>query len=95
MSMEHYRAAQKAGKKDLQTRTSQKLPVEMPALDAILEHVDISGEVPLGLVGYSYRTHLSVQRPVGALLLLLPTLCRSLEKTQSLRLNGLPCVMHT
>ena len=50
MSMEHYRAAQKAGKKDLQTRTSQKLPVEMPALDAILEHVDISGEVPLGLV---------------------------------------------
>lgn len=50
MSMEHYRAAQKAGKKDLQTRTSQKLPVEMPALDAILEHIDISGEVPLGLV---------------------------------------------
>lgn len=50
MSMEHYRAAQKAGKKDLQTRTSQKLPVEMPALDTILEHVDISGEVPLGLV---------------------------------------------
>mgnify|MGYP003163305934 CR=1 FL=1 len=50
MSMEHYRAAQKAGKKDLQTRTSQKLSVEMPALDAILEHVDISGEVPLGLV---------------------------------------------
>ena len=57
MSMEHYRAAQKAGKKDLQTRTSQKLPVEMPALDTILEHVDISGEVPLGLVEYSYRTH--------------------------------------
>lgn len=50
MSMEHYRAAQRAGKKDLQTRTSQKLPVEMPALDTILEHVDISGEVPLGLV---------------------------------------------
>ena len=47
MSMEHYRAAQKAGKKDLQTRTSQKLPVEMPALDTILEHVDISGVVPL------------------------------------------------
>ena len=41
MSMEHYRATQKAGKKDLQTRTSQKLPVEMPALDTILEHVDI------------------------------------------------------
>ena len=57
MSMEHYRAAQKAGKKDLQTRTSQKLPVEMPALDTILEHVDISGEVPLGAGRYSYRTH--------------------------------------
>ena len=55
MSMEHYRAAQKAGKKDLQTRTSQKLPVEMPALDAILEHVDISGEVPLGLVDIHCR----------------------------------------
>ena len=94
MSMEHYRAAQKAGKKDLQTRTSQKLPVEMPALDAILEHIDISGEVPLGLV--DIPTELIVgTKTCGALLLLRPTLCRSLEKTQSLRLNGLPCVMHT
>ena len=72
----------------------KKLPVEMPALDTILEHVDISGEVPLGLV--DIPTELIVaQRPVGALLLLRPTLCRSLEKAQSLRLNGLPCVMHT
>ena len=50
MSMEHYKAAARAGKKDLQNRTAQKLPTQMPALDTILEHVDISGEVPLGLV---------------------------------------------
>ena len=50
MSMEHYKAAARAGKKDLQNRTLQKLPTQMPALDTILEHTDISGEVPLGLV---------------------------------------------
>ena len=50
MSMEHYRAAQRAGKKELQTRVAQKLPTEMPALDTILEHADITGEIPLGLV---------------------------------------------
>ena len=47
MSMEHYKAAARAGKKDLQNRTLQKLPTQMPALDTILEHTDISGEVPL------------------------------------------------
>lgn len=50
MPMDYYRQALKAGKKDLQTRTQQKLPTEMPALDTILEHAEISGEVPLGLV---------------------------------------------
>jgi basic membrane lipoprotein Med (substrate-binding protein (PBP1-ABC) superfamily) len=50
MSAEHYRTALKAGKKDLQTRTTQKLPTELPSLDAILETEDISCEVPLGLL---------------------------------------------
>lgn len=50
MPMDYYRAALKAGKKDLQTRTLQKLPVELPALDTILENVEISSEVPLGLI---------------------------------------------
>ena len=94
MSMEHYRAAQKAGKKDLQTRTSQKLPVEMPALDAILEHVDISGEVPLGLV--DIPTELIVgTKTCGRASSFAPNFMPILEKAQSLRLNGLPCVMHT
>ena len=50
MPIEHYRLALKAGKKDLQTRTAQNLPTEMPALDSILENVEINYEVPLGLV---------------------------------------------
>ena len=57
----------KRQEKRLANTDSQKLPVEMPALDTILEHVDISGEVPLGLV--DIPTELIVaQRPVGALL---------------------------
>lgn len=50
MPMDYYRAALKSGKKDLQTRTLQKLPVELPALDTILRNVEISSEVPLGLI---------------------------------------------
>lgn len=50
MPMDYYRTALKAGKKDLQMRAVQKLPSEMPSLDAILEHVEISYELPLGLV---------------------------------------------
>ena len=50
MSMEHYRAAQKAGKKTCKHELHRNFLLKCPALDTILEHVDISGEVPLGLV---------------------------------------------
>lgn len=50
MPIEHYKLALKTGKKDLQARSLQKISTEMPSLDAILEHVEVSCEVPLGLV---------------------------------------------
>ncbi|MCD8365403.1 MAG: BMP family ABC transporter substrate-binding protein [Clostridiales bacterium] len=50
MSQEHYLAAFKAGKKDIQAKAAQHQPVTLPALDAILENVEIRGEVPLGLI---------------------------------------------
>ena len=45
-----YSAALKSGKKDIQTRAAANLPTELPCLDAILENVEIRGEVPLGLI---------------------------------------------
>lgn len=50
MPIEHYRIAMKAGKKEIQNRQAQKLSTELPALDALLEDVEVSHEVPLGLV---------------------------------------------
>ncbi|MCC8081689.1 MAG: BMP family ABC transporter substrate-binding protein [Lachnospiraceae bacterium] len=50
MPQGEYAAALKAGKKDIQTRAAAGLPTELPALDAILENVEIRGEVPLGLI---------------------------------------------
>lgn len=46
----HYQVAAKAGKKEYQSKAALGLPTELPALDAILENVEISGEYPLGLV---------------------------------------------
>jgi len=50
MPQGEYAAALKAGKKDIQTRSAAGLPTELPALDTILENVEIRGEVPLGLI---------------------------------------------
>lgn len=50
MPQGHYSAALKAGKKELQACASSGRPTELPVLDTILEHVDIRGEVPLGLM---------------------------------------------
>lgn len=50
MPQAHYASAMKAGKKELQARAALNLPTELPALDAILEKVEIRAEVPLGLI---------------------------------------------
>ncbi|MCD7982133.1 MAG: BMP family ABC transporter substrate-binding protein [Clostridiales bacterium] len=50
MPQAEYAAALKAGKKDIQTRAAAGLPTELPALDALLEGIEIRGETPLGLV---------------------------------------------
>ena len=50
MPTNHYLTALKAGKKDLQTKAAAGLSTELPALDSILEGVEIRGEVPLGLI---------------------------------------------
>ncbi len=50
MYRENYRAAQKLGKKDYQARQAKGLNPTLDVLDSLLEHVDIVGEVPLGLV---------------------------------------------
>ncbi|MFR5700637.1 MAG: hypothetical protein ACLUD0_01435 [Eubacterium ramulus] len=63
MSMEHYHL-QRPGKKTYKHGLHETY-VEMPALDAILEHIDIGGRSPLGLVDIPTDS-LSVQRPVGA-----------------------------
>lgn len=50
MAMDDYKSALRAGKRDIQMRTNQGLPTELPVLDNILEQKDISCEMPLGLV---------------------------------------------
>ena len=90
MSMEHYKAAARAGKKDLQNRTAQKLPTQMPALDTILEHVDISGEVPLGLVDIPTELIIGT-KTYGRLPRIL---CQSSAKVQNLLPNGPHSAMH-
>ncbi|MCD8332547.1 MAG: BMP family ABC transporter substrate-binding protein [Clostridiales bacterium] len=50
MSQEHYLAAQKLGRKEMQARAALSQPDTLPALDIILEDVEIRGEVPLGLI---------------------------------------------
>ena len=50
MPTNHYLTALKAGKKDLQAKAAAGLSTELPALDSILEGVEIRGEVPLGLI---------------------------------------------
>lgn len=50
VSMEHYLAAMKAGKKDMQAKSVSEETDLLPALDSILENVEIRGEVPLGLI---------------------------------------------
>ncbi|MCC8029597.1 MAG: BMP family ABC transporter substrate-binding protein [Lachnospiraceae bacterium] len=50
MPQGEYAAALKAGKKEIQARAAAGLPTGLPALDDILEHVEIRGEVPLGLI---------------------------------------------
>ncbi|MCD8217733.1 MAG: BMP family ABC transporter substrate-binding protein [Clostridiales bacterium] len=47
---EHYLSALKMGKKDLPSGSSPEQPETLPALDTILENVEIRGEVPLGLI---------------------------------------------
>ena len=93
MSMEHYRAAARAGKKDLQNRTLQKLPTQMPALDTILEHTDISGEVPLGLVDIPTELIIGT-KPMDVLPPLPRILCQFWEKVRNLLPNGPRSAMH-
>lgn len=50
MPSSHYTSAMKAGKRDLQARIAAGESAELPALDSILENVEIRGEVPLGLI---------------------------------------------
>ncbi len=50
MSQENYLSALKLGKKEIQARAAADQSVELPALDAILENVQIQGEAPLGLI---------------------------------------------
>ena len=47
---DYYTAALKAGKRDLHLRIAAGKPAGLPALDSILENVEIRGEVPLGLI---------------------------------------------
>ena len=77
----------------MQTRTSQKLPVEMPALDTILEHVDISGEVPLGLVDIPTELIIGT-KTYGRSSSFAPILCQSSAKVQNLLPNGPHSAMH-
>ncbi len=50
MSKADYDAALKAGRKEVQSLTAAGLSATLPALDNILEGVEIRGEVPLGLM---------------------------------------------
>ncbi len=49
MALEHYEAALKAGKKDMQAHIAEGEPGTLPVLDEILADVDVRGEIPLGL----------------------------------------------
>ncbi len=55
MSRTDYENALKAGRKEIRSCAAEGLPEQLPALDSILEGVEISREVPLGLMDVPSR----------------------------------------